>query len=115
MDTFTEILRRLRFVWAILWLIVAGAMAIYSPALFPLRVVPPLLAAFAPYMGPVPVRLALTWLGVWVTLGLARAIDRGQAATSDSFGFIFIIAPAGAVIIIVLSFLLSPLFKRKGV
>jgi hypothetical protein len=112
-DTFIEILRRLRFLWALSWLAITVAMAVYSHALFPLRVIPPLLAAFAPYLGPMAVRLALTWLGAFLTLGLAVAIDRSQSATSDSFALLFVIAPGGAVLILVLSFLLSPLFKRK--
>ena len=114
MNTFIEILRRLRFLWAILWIGITIVMAIYSPAFFPLRVLPPLLAAFAPYMGPVPVRLALTWLGTFLTMGLAVAISHNESATSDSFALIFAIAPGGAVIILILGFLLSPLFRREG-
>ena len=107
-----EILRRVRFLWALAWIAAAVALTIYSPAILPLRVVPPLLAAFAPYLGPMPVRLALTWLGAFVSFGLAIAIDSGQSASDGSFAAIFVAAPGGAVLILLAAFLLSPLFKK---
>lgn len=111
MSTFIEILRRVRFLWALAWIAAAVALTIYSPAILPLRVVPPLLAAFAPYLGPMPVRLALTWLGAFVSFGLAIAIDSGRSASDNSAAAVFV-AAGGAVLIVIAGFLLSPLFKK---
>lgn len=114
MDTIVEILRRVRFLWALCWIAATVALAIYSPAILPWRIGAPTLAWVALYLTiPGPFRAALCWVGVSLSLALAVAMGRGGAASSDAFAFIFVVAPAGAVLILVASFLLAPLFRRR--
>lgn len=115
MNALIEITRRLRFVWALAWIGITVLMLVYSPAHIALRLLAPTTAWFALYLPNVSlkVRLAIAWIGVCLTLGAALAADRfSRQGGDDAFASFFVLAPGGAVLILLAGFLLAPIFKR---
>lgn len=114
MNTLTEIVRRLRFVWALAWIGVTALMLIYSPAAFLLRLLAPTAAWLGLYIpdASVKVRLAIAWVGVCATAGAALSAAQTRTESSDAFAFFFVLAPGGAVAILLAGFLIAPVFKR---
>lgn len=104
MDTFIEIMRRVRFLWALGWIAGTAAIAFASPAVLPWRIGAPTLAWLALYLQiPGPFRTALCWAGVMGTIAM---FDRKAGMDWLIMGGI------GTALILAVSFLLAPLFKR---
>lgn len=111
MDTFIEIMRRVRLLWALCWIAGTLALVVYSPAWVPLRIGAPTLAWLALYLAiPGPWRAALCWIGVMLSLALVDDLNGGRQAD-----FFMLFAPwVGAGVILAAGYLLAPLFRRRA-
>lgn len=108
MNVITEILRRVRFLWAAGWILGTIPYMVSFGGSVPLRIIAVTSTWFWLYVHTAwPVRLALTWTGVMCTIAFTAA-----PTSRDGPLEFFIFAGVGAAIILVVAFLLAPIFKR---
>lgn len=110
METLKEILRRVRFVWALLWLAITAYVTFSTNAWLPLRVLAPTLAWLPFYLHiPGGLKLGLPAMGMSWTLAFLIAAEGNASKTLDMLA----VGGIAFAVFTVIGFMLTPLFNRS--